>query len=95
MSEFVILGVLWEKKMESVWSSFCINYNSCRGERMKDTGRLMASLTEIGSAQEPIRISLTLISSDDMKTVSVPSRVLMPGCVCMFYNTILREITCF
>ena len=75
MSEFVILGVLWGKKMESVWSSFCINYNSCRGERMKDTGRLMASLTEIGSAQEPIRISLTLISSDDMKTVSVPTLI--------------------
>lgn len=35
---------------------------------MKDTGTLMASLTEVGSAQELIRISLTLISSEDMKT---------------------------
>ena len=62
---------------------------------MKDTGTLIASLTEVGSDQELIRISLTLISSEDMKTVSVSSRVLMPGCACMFYNTILREITCF
>lgn len=62
---------------------------------MKDTRRLMASLTKVGSVQELKRISLTLILSDDMKTVSVSSRVLMPGCVCMFYNSILREITCF